>query len=391
MMRRNKLFDFLSRDENKLMLDMAKELHNESEVCDIKKRYEHIEKEDFFKTCTEHDLAGVVGYFAKSIGLELPNYWEKEYFKQEYRQNILKEKAKEITALMCSAGIPMVILKNGGIMLGMVPDAVKCPMEDIDSLIRKTDFYKAHEILIKNGFSFKFRSEFEEDKLDEAYRHGSAEYYFILPDGDKMWFELSWRAIDGRWIRPDLEPDTDGFICRSYIAKGTNAHILSPEDNLLQVCIHMAKHSYCRAPGLRLHMDVDRIVAHNQINWEAFLEKVYATHVRTSTYISLFIPSILFNTKIPQTVLEELKTRKSDRILYLLGKAGLLHPKERKFNKLEFLRFQILLYDTRFDILKVLYPGKEWMNQRYSCTNAAARLVSTVERGLDLIGIRKEK
>ena len=46
--------------------------------------------------------------------------------------------------------------------------------------------------------------------------------------------------------------------------------ILSPEDNLLQVALHTAKHSYVRAPGFRLHSDVDRIVCFQEINWNIF-------------------------------------------------------------------------------------------------------------------------
>lgn len=386
-----KLFDFLKDEQYKLMLDMSKEVHSEEETQKIIDRFKKVNKQKFFSICHEHELDGVVGAYAYYLGLELPDEWKKEYGRQKYRQEFLREKAKEICAAMDAEGIPMVVLKNGGIMISMVEEAVKCPMEDIDSLIKKKDFYKAHEILIKNGFIFKFRSDFEADKLDEAYRHGSAEYYLIMPDGDKMWFELSWRAIDGRWIRPDMEPDTNGFIDRSFVPEGTKVHVLSKEDNLLQVCIHTAKHSYVRAPGLRLHMDVDRIVAHNDIDWKLFLKKVKDTHVCKSTYLSLFIPTILFGTKVPQWVLDELKSKSTDKLLIMLGEVGLAHPHERKFNKLQFLRFQTTLYDSKTDMLHTLYPNKKWMQERYGCKNNFQIGKAVIVRGLDLVGIRKKK
>ena len=332
-----------------------------------------------------------MGACALSLGLPLTKAWQTEYQRQKCRQEFLMNKAIEVCKIMDDNGISMAVLKNGGIMVGMVHDAVKCPMEDIDSLVRKADFYKAHEILIANGFQFKFRSEFEFEKLDEAYRDGSTEYYIEMPDGEKIWFELAWRAVAGRWIRPDLEPDTDGFLERSYTPAGTKVHVLSPEDNLLQVCIHTAKHSYVRAPGLRLHMDVDRIVAHNEINWKLFLEKVKATHVCTSTYLSLYIPSVLFQTEVPQWVLDELKSPKVGRLLDMLGKAGLPHPMERKFSKPQFLMFQTALYDHGSDMWHTLYPGKEWMKDRYNCQTGVQVAAVTVARGLDLVGIRKKK
>ena len=387
----HRLFDFLNREEYRLMLDMTKELHTEGESEDIVRRFGEVDLETLYAVCHEHELDGVVGSYALSLGLFLPDAWEKEYRRQQRHLTFLREKAKEICALMEANGIPMVILKNGGIMIAMMDDAAKCPMEDIDSLVRKSDFHKAHEILVANGFEFKFRSEYEAEKLDEAYRDGATEYYIVTPEGEKMWFELAWRAVAGRWIRPDLEPDTDGFIERSYCPEETKVHVLSPEDNLLQVCIHTAKHSYVRAPGLRLHMDVDRIVAHTDIDWDLFVEKVKQTHVKTSTYLSLYIPTVLFGTAVPQAVLDSLRPRNAERLLDMLANAGLPHPMERKFNKVQFLRFQTALYDSLSDVFRVIYPGKEWMNERYCCTGPLNRLWHTVLRLLDLVGIRKKK
>ena len=292
---------------------------------------------------------------------------------------------------MYENGIPMVILKNGGIMHSMIDEAVKCPMEDIDSLVSKKDFYKAHELLEKDGFVFRFRSEYEKEKLDEAFRDGSTEYCFITPDGEKMWFELAWRPIAGRWIRLDKEPDTDELMKRVVDVKGNCVYVLSPEDNLLQVCVHTAKHSYVRAPGLRLHMDVDRIVSHCEIDWELFLKKVKETHVKTSTYLSLYIPTVLFGTGIPQYVLDELTPKNKDRLLKMLGSAGLMHPLEKKFSKPAFLRYQTALYDSKKDMLKVIYPGAEIMKERYNCSGFFGLAGHTVLRSLDLIGVRLKK
>ncbi len=326
-----------------------------------------------------------------SLGLNLGEEWKQEYEKQKSRLDFLKDKAMEVCSILADNDIPMVILKNGGIMITIMDDAVQCPMEDIDSLVRKKDFYKAHEILVKHGFVFKFRSEFEREKLDEAYRNGSTEYKFTMPDGNLMWFELAWRSVAGRWIRPDLEPDTDEFMARSIVPDGTNVHVLSPEDNLLQVCIHTAKHSYVRAPGLRLHLDVDRIVTHSLIDWGAFLERVRNTHVRTSTYLSLFIPSVLFRTNIPQYVLDELKTEKTNKLLDLLSIAGLPHPKKIKFNKWQFLRFQTGLYDSFNDVYRVLVPDRNYMHETYNYKSSFSTPYYLLIRSLDLVGIRMKK
>ncbi len=387
----NTLFDFMKDENYRLMLDMARETQDEESIADICARFRNADVEKLFQICEEHEFVGVAGYFAISHGLVLNDAWQTAYEREKRRLDFLKTKSREICSIMREAGIPMVILKNGGIMQDIMPEAIQCPMEDIDSLIRKKDFYRAHDILIQNGFTFKFRSEYEAEKLDEAYRDGSTEYFIMTPDGEKMWFELAWRAVAGRWIRPDLEPDTDAFIEKAHCAEGTNVYVLSPEDNLLQVCIHTAKHSYVRAPGLRLHMDVDRIVTHTEIDWKLFIEKVKQTHVCKSTYLSLYIPTVLFGTQVPQWVLDELKPKHADRLLRMLSSAGLPHPHGRKFSKLQFLRFQTALYDGFGDMWRTLYPGKVWMQERYGCMNTWQIITCVIARGLDLVGIRKKK
>ena len=383
------MFDFLSDKTISLMLRLSAENRSVS-----KEDLASVDMRKLYDICFEHELHGVVAsHIIEDDLATLPDYWRSSYEKERERLEFLKRKSHEMCSAMREAGITMVILKNGGIMTDIVPDAAACPMEDIDSLVKKNDFFKAHDILISNGFIFKFRSEFEREILDEAYRDGSSEYYIIMPDGEKMWFELSWRAVAGRWIRPDKEPLTDELVARSYFSEGTDVGILSPEDNLLQVCIHTAKHSYVRSPGLRLHLDVDRIVSNKEIDWAAFVKRVKETRVKTSVYYSLMIPKQLFGTDVPSGVLEALKPspRRARIIEKLLSGAGLLHPNERKFSKLEFLRFQVSLYDAPKDALRVIYPSYAWYKERYGMKCPLQLPYYVVLRVLDLVGIRKKK
>ena len=386
------MFQILNDPLVNLMISLSAENRKEKE--EILNELNKVDVLKLFELCAEHELEGTVAsHIMEDNLIELPKIWQEAYNKQKNRQLFLKQKAIEVCNKMHENGIDMVVLKNGGIMLDIVDDAAACPMEDIDSLVRKEDFYKAHEILLSQGFNFKFRSEFEFEHLEEAFKDGATEYYLTMPDGEKIWFELAWRAVAGRWIRPDLEPDTDLFINNSHPAKETFAYVLSPEDNLLQVCIHTAKHSYVRAPGLRLHLDVDRIISNCEIDWDLFLEKVKQSHTKSAVYLSLLIPANLFNTDVPEYVLEQLKPkkRKLNVLLKGLSNAGLLHPKQRKFSKLAFLRFQTAIYDSYKDMLKVIYPNSKWMKERYGYKSSLLTPIYMATRALDLVGIRKKK
>lgn len=386
------MFEELNEPLVRLMLDLSRERLCDTD--DLQKRFEECDKRAFFELCLEHELDGVVAsHIMENAIAELPDYWREAYLEEREHLTFLRDKAAEICEKMDKNGIRMVVLKNGGIMSDMVEDAAACPMEDIDSLVKKSDFKKAHEILLESGLTFKFRSEFEFEELERAFRDGSTEYCVTTPAGKEMWFELAWRAVAGRWIRLDLEPDSDALIDASYLATGTKVGILSPEDNLLQVCVHTAKHSYVRAPGLRLHLDVERIVAHKEIDWDRFLEKVSASHVKTSTYFSLYLAKMLFDTPIPDEVLSALcpSRGKEKRLLSLISGAGLLHPKAPKFSKLGFLRFQTSLYDKAGDIFFVIWPKGGRIREIYGYKNPIKTPYYVLVRALDLVGIRKRK
>ena len=386
------MFEQLNDAKVQLMLDLSREKLQAPEQ--LRNRLKNVDWTAFFALCREHELDGVVAshILADQLAI-LPDFWQDAYEKERVHLEFLKNKAADICRVMDENGIRMVVLKNGGIMSDMVSDPAACPMEDIDSLVRKADFKKAHQILMDNGFHFEFRSEFEQEDLESAFRDGSTEYRIDTPKGETMWFELAWRAVAGRWIRRDLEPDTDALMAASYHAPGTGVGILSPEDNLLQVCVHTAKHSYVRAPGLRLHLDVERIVAHKPIDWELFLEKVAAAHVKTSTYYSLYLAKLLFETPVPDSVLAALKpgARKDCRILRLIDRAGLLHPKGRKFSKLQFLVFQTSLYDSWVDAWYVLWPKNGGLKEMYGYQSCWKTPYYLVLHALDLVGIRKKK
>ena len=229
--------------------------------------------------------------------------------------------------------------------------------------------------------------------MEQAIKDGSTEYYISGECIDKIWVELAWRAIAGRWIRRDLEPDTEDLFSRAVTVEGSHVKVLAPEDNLLQVCIHTAKHSYVRAPGLRLHLDVERIVAYKKIDWEAFMCKVDEVHVKTAVYYSLLIPKILFHTAVPDEVLKKLEPVewKKRIIQKYIVKSGLMHPECEKFSRFEFLLFQTSLYDSMGDVIKVLNPGKKWMMERYEFKHSIFMPYYVFLRGLDLAGIRKRK
>jgi len=240
-------------------------------------------------------------------------------------------------------------------------------MGDIDVMVSKHHFQEAHRIIQSEGYNFEFRSPLEEVDLQAAEASGGAEYWKELRNGEKFWLELQWRPVAGRWIRPDQEPSAEELISRSISIPGTEVRMLCPEDNLLQVCLHTAKHSYVRAPGFRLHLDVERIVHGQAINWQIFIDQVEKLKVKTAVYFSLAIPKELFSTPIPDAVLTNIIPPKwKEKLIFkMINQAGLFNPNEEKFSRLRYIVFNCLLYDKPSDLIFSVFPDKHWMMERY--------------------------
>ena len=152
------MFSILSDKYVSSMLGLTKE---GADYQDYKAILNELDFKKFFDLCVEHEMDGIVASrIIEHNIVELPSYWLDKYQEEKNRLSFLKQKSSDICEIMAKNGIKMVILKNGGIMADIMEDPAACPMEDIDSFVRKEDFKKAHEILVKNGFVFKFRSEF---------------------------------------------------------------------------------------------------------------------------------------------------------------------------------------------------------------------------------------
>lgn len=320
----------------------------------------------------ENRVKAIVAHLLKDLpGLEVKEKWILAHKNNTERLNSYLAELDQISTFFKEDNIQIIALKNAGIARGIYPCVGCCPMGDIDVLVRPKDFRNAHKILVENGYKIDTRCELEEATLEDAERTGGAEYTKLLPNGETLWFELQWRPVAGRWINPDQEPSADALVERSIPIDGTDVRLLSPEDNLLQVSLHTAKHTYVRAPGIRLHTDVDRIVKYQEINWHKFVGNVKKLHVTTAVYFSLKIPNVLFQTEIPLHVFKELRPPRWKVVIIekWLQKVGLFNPDERKFGKIGYIVFNCLLYDSLGDFLKGVLPSQKWLKNHYKFEN----------------------
>lgn len=303
----------------------------------------------------------------------IPEHWLGSYRSTKSRITSYLTELDRIAARLASNGIRLVALKNSGIARGLGVDPGCVPMGDVDTLVRRSDFLTAHEVLLESGYQQKAPNELEKTDIQHCLRKGGSEYEVLLPTGQKLWFELQWRPVDGRFLRPDQEPNGEELVERSIPVTGSDVRTLSPEDNLLQVALHTAKHSFVRAPGFRLHLDVDRIVHAQSLNWDLLVGRVLHHKVKVPVYFSLRMAAELLGTPIPGDVLQDLRPPRwrEELLTRWIQKAGVYRPDDRKFGKVEFIAFNTSLFDDVTGLLRAIFPERKWMEDRYKRSSPA--------------------
>jgi len=334
----------------------------------------------------------IVGYrLITKYGIgNISDYWGNVYSDTEERISSYLKELDRVADLFNEINIPLVALKNSGIARAIYPYPGLVPMGDVDTLVRRSDFIDAHNILINNGYKIISPDKYHVADVNSGYRTGGNEYCTVLGDKKELRFELQWRSVEGRFLRPDQEPDGDELIDRSISVKGSKLRILSPEDNLLQVCLHTAKHSFVRAPGFRLHLDADRIINGQNIDWDIFASKVISHQVMIPTFFSLSIPKVLFNTNIPDTILSKIKPGSMQKVILTnwIKRVGIFNPHEKKFGKIGFLFWNAILYDSPFGLLRSIFPNKNYMMDRYLFSKSYYLFYYYIKRLVELIFYR---
>lgn len=317
--------------------------------------------------------------------------WDEWHARSSERIGRLMALLDEIAERGARIGIPVVALKNGSIARALHPCPGCVPMGDLDLLVLRADYVRMHEELLAMGFAVVSGGA-KTAGIDAGLREGGTDYALSV-GGETYAVDLQWRAVSGRWLRADQEPRGHDLIARSVGIPGTAARMLAPLDNLIQVALHTAKHTYCRAPGFRLHLDVDRLVHHTVIDWPAFVESVQRLGVGTAVFMSLSVARGLFGTPVPDPVLQRLDPGAARRrLLYgWLGRVSVFDPERPKFTRLGQLIFQTALCDGANGLWRTFFPSAPEMRERHGAAPGGTGLLVGYGRRLADVMLRYQR
>jgi hypothetical protein len=206
-----------------------------------------------------------------------------------------------------SRGVQALPYKGPGLSKILYNNVARRQFSDLDILVRPADLPRAKLVLTEIGLLPHLHLT---DAAEQAYVASGYEYSFD-GFGQKNVLDLQWRILP-RFYSVDF--DIDSFFQRAQVIKlnERQVHTLSPEDLLLVLCVHAAKHIWGRLSWVR---DLADLAASAPCKWELVLDQARLVGVSRIVGISFFLAQALLGAATPSP----LKSLTSERAVQSLG------------------------------------------------------------------------
>jgi len=171
---------------------------------------------------------------------------------------------------------------------------------DLDILVRRHDVPKAKEVLASMGYQARYRLTRTQET---GFLRSQREHPFRREDG-KCVVELHWEIAEKYFFPIDTERLWER-LSRISLA-GNSVLNLSPEDMLLILCTHGAKHAWERLEWI---CDVAELIrAHREnIGWEQLLAQARGLSNERTLLLGLFLASDLLGAVLPKKVSQRVR------------------------------------------------------------------------------------
>jgi hypothetical protein len=184
-----------------------------------------------------------------------------------------------------SRGIPVLAYKGPPLAQILAQDVTGRQFSDIDLLVHPSAVQNSKAALIEMGYTTHLSLT---NRQEKNYLNAGYEHVFDLPDARNV-MELQWRMLPRFY---SIEFDICGLFDRSITidVSGHPVRTPGPEDLLLVLCVHAAKHAWSE---LSLLWDICGLIQSRQIDWDVVFEQASQLGIRQILAVSLALSESL--------------------------------------------------------------------------------------------------
>lgn len=222
---------------------------------------------------------------------------QRAYYHTAARNMRLYRELAGVVAAFNRQGIASILLKGGHLAEHVYENIALRGMGDVDLLVKKEDLLRADRELLRLGGE-------PIERFRAVSQHKNTFVYRLRQSGLRM--DLHWTPITS------LYPccvDVDGLWRRAQPVKlgAEQAWVLSPEDLLLHLCLHAAKH--INDFGLRLLFDLGAVLRRYgaALDWRELAARARQWGILRAVYVFLFLKHELLGGAITKETLEALR------------------------------------------------------------------------------------
>src|SRR5215208_6688504 len=196
---------------------------------------------------------------------EILRQLKKHYLENAARNTVLTAELCRLIALFAGSGIEAIPYKGPVLALFAYDNLALRRFVDLDVIVRKTDVFKAREMLLAEGYSPSKSLSLNQQELLLHTQHNLQ----FSRDNHRLIVELHWE------VAPHLFASTvnAGRLWQDLSTihlNGTQLKTLSAEDLLFSLCVHGSRHLWERLGWI---CDVAELITRQPLDWTALLKR----------------------------------------------------------------------------------------------------------------------
>lgn len=369
--------------EDKLLLYCSRLSINEDIKCKIEEILSNVLDWNYIVDCSVKQGISPLFYWnmkkissGKDVPSEVMKNLEKMYYSNLARNMLLYDELNKILTAFKKANIDTIVLKGAFLAEEIYKNIGLRPMSDIDLLIKEEDIQKAKKELTELKYS---ATSIHQTKLHEQFQTVLGNELSVIHHNKKIAIDLHW---DIQSPHIPFEVDINKFWNNARLIKIAGIETLTfvPENLLQHLCLHMDKHINISgsppAKPLRDYCDIAEVTRHykDTINWDYFLQSSKDYGIEEPVFQGLFIAKEYFGAFVPENVLSELKSVKSNICFEEIFQGLTKEDPNKKYQCLETERLANLkkvkgIWNKSRIIFGYAFPSKEFMIYCYSIKN----------------------
>lgn len=339
------------------------ELLSNEELEILKIIYDKLGRKKILELAVKEKIIPFVAYTISKTNVE-KSFWQKKYNYFRDRNIKMLKLLDAIFKEMKNKNIPIFLYENFGSLLLSGEDIGLFCSGDVD--LCSSLEYKEEIIKVLSSFGYFLRI--------RKYENLNVWTEFCNKAGtNDIWINVMWVPITEKVLAVAPEIDSQFFFNNIAPIKNLNINVPS-RTNLLFLCLlHTSVHKYTCSPGMKLNVDIDRLVISGKISWEKIVALAIKYNVKRRIAISLMLASDFLSTPVPQKTIIELggsEYNAKKAYNYLVGHTFLAN-KSDEINRFRSFYLAVLLHDKGLLIgfLRILFPERKWLSKIYSAPN----------------------